>query len=266
MPMQRRTQPSRPAAKKPKPRAQPKRPATSSHSAPAKPAKHAKPARSAKAEKPVKSAKHPTPAKPARKSAAKNAQTRMPAGRVDRSAGPATPVLSGPSVHDRAVDAFERGFQALQQRQFGRASELLTSVVNDFPDEKEMQERARVYLAICERQAGREAKPRSFDERMNAATITVNRGAFDEGLALFRKLEGEDPDNDHVQYMLSVTYASVGNVDQGLVHLRNAIELAPENRIRAIQDPDLEALRQDPGFAAMADGLPRRRRTAPKKR
>ena len=66
----------------------------------------------------------------------------------------AAPARAGPSSHDQAVEKFERGFQALQQRQFGKAAELLRAVLNDYADEKELQERARVYLAICERQAG----------------------------------------------------------------------------------------------------------------
>jgi tetratricopeptide (TPR) repeat protein len=170
-------------------------------------------------------------------------------------------------VHSRAVELFERGFQALQQRQFARAAGLLSSVLDNFADEKELQERARVFLAICERQAGaREAKPRSFEERLNTAIVAVNRGAFEEGLAAFRKLESEDPVNDHVQYLLAVTCASLGNLPLALAHLHRAIDLAPENRFRAVQDPDLEPLRQDPGFAAIAEALPRRRRSATKKR
>jgi tetratricopeptide (TPR) repeat protein len=182
-----------------------------------------------------------------------------------RALGPAAPSF-GPSSHEHAVVAFERGFQALQQRQFGKAAEFLSAVVNNFTDEKDLQERARVYLTICERQAGRETKPRSFDDRLHAATVIVNRGAFDEALAQLRKLEHDDAGNDYVQYLLSVVYTALGNAEQALAHLRKAIELAPENRIRAAQDPDLEPLRQGAAFAALAGELPRRRRLATKKR
>jgi tetratricopeptide (TPR) repeat protein len=166
------------------------------------------------------------------------------------------------------VSLFERGFQALQQHQFARAADLLGSVINDFADEKELQERARVFLAVCERQAGgRDAKPRSFEERLNAAIIAVNRGVFDEALALLRKLEGDAPGDDHVRYLLAVTCASLGDSQQALAALQQAIALAPENRFRAVQDPDLEPLRQDPGFAEITEALPRRRRpVASKKR
>jgi tetratricopeptide (TPR) repeat protein len=174
---------------------------------------------------------------------------------------------TGPSQHDLAFNAFERGFQALQQRQFGRAAELLSVVVNNFPDEKEIQERARVYLSICERQAAtRDSRPRSFEERVNAATVAINRAAFDEGLALLRKLEAEDSENDHVQYMLGVVYGSVGDIEQALAHLRNAIELNPENRFLSTQDADLESLRQHAGFAAMIETQIPRRRVAAKRR
>jgi tetratricopeptide (TPR) repeat protein len=272
---QRRTPHPRRATAKPKTAARPKRTKV------VKPAKPGRPIRPAKQAKPATPARHARPAKPAksaapaRKAAAKPVR-RTPALRApERKTQAGRPRIKpahgaapeGPSSHDQAVGLFERGFQALQQRDFGRAGALLASVVNDFADEKELQERARVFLVICERQAaGREPRPRSFEERLNAATIAVNRGAFDEALALCRKLEGEDPNNDHVQYMLSVICTSLGNVPQALAHLHHAIDLAPENRIRAAQDPDLEPLRQDPGFTAVADALPRRRRTTGKKR
>ena len=104
-------------------------------------------------------------------------------------------------------------------------------MLTGFPDEKELQERARVYLSICERQAGGAgARPRSFEERVNAATVFINRGAFDDGLRLLRDLESENPQSDHVQYLLTVAFTSTGDVDKALSHLRRAVELNPENR------------------------------------
>jgi tetratricopeptide (TPR) repeat protein len=236
MPTKRRSQPSRHTTKKASSRAHAKRRAAAKPAKPSKPGKLARP--------PKKPARPTKPSKPA-------APKKAP---------------DGASSHDQAVEKFERGFQALQQRQFGRAGELLRAVLNDYADEKELQERARVYLAICERQAVHDPKPRSFEDRLHAATVIVNRGAFDEALAQLRKLENDGPANDYVQYLLSVVHTAVGNAEQALAHLRKAIELAPENLIRASQDPDLEPLRQDAAFAALAGELPRRRRAAGKRR
>jgi tetratricopeptide (TPR) repeat protein len=243
---------------------------------PSKPVK-TKPARPVTPARPARLAKPRLPAKPTASKKASARATRRPparplsskaaAGRAGsrQGSGPAVPPL-GPSSHDHAVETFERGFQALQQRQFGKAAEFLSAVINNFTDEKDLQERARVYLAICERQAARETKPRSFDDRLHAATVIVNRGAFDEALGQLRKLESDDAGNDYVQYLLSVVHVAIGNAEQALAHLRKAIELAPENRFRAAQDPDLEPLRQNAAFAELAGDLPRRRRAAAKKR
>ncbi len=164
------------------------------------------------------------------------------------------------------MQAFERGFKALQQRQFDRAAAAFKAVVSDFPDEKEMQERARVYLSICERQArGAGLKPRSFDDRLNAATVSINRGSLDEGLRLLRTLEAENPESDHVQYLLTVALTSMGDVEQALAHLRRAVELNPENRFLSSADADLEPLRQNAGFHASVappPAAPQRRTTA----
>jgi tetratricopeptide (TPR) repeat protein len=165
------------------------------------------------------------------------------------------------------VVAFEHGFQALQARQYGRAADLLSSVVNGYPDEKELQERARVYLRICERQKPtRDGAPRSFDDRVNAATIAVNRGALDEGLSMLRKLEAEDRASDHVQYMLSVAHTLAGDTENALVHLRQAVDLNPENRFLATQDGDLEDLRRAAGFAALLEAPLVARRRVPARR
>jgi tetratricopeptide (TPR) repeat protein len=231
MPKQRHAKPARPAQKKPAAKTQAK----------ARPA-----VKTAKARKPAPPVKTPA-APPARKDA-----KRQVAAATKPSFVPA-----GPSPHDLAVDAFERGFQALQQRQFGRAAELLSQVINAYPDEKELQERARVYLSICERQKNNQgSSPRSLEERINAATVAINRGAFSEGLTLLRKLEPEHRDNDHIQYMLCVAYTVLGDLPRAVDHLKHAVALNHENRYLASQDADLEALRQEPGFNAALETPP----------
>lgn len=258
MPKQRRSQ--RPAKTRPTTPAHPKYVKTAKTSKLSKP----KPSKAAAARAHARVLTTKNGRNPAAKTSA-HPRTRRPAP-VGIKPAP-VPVPEGPSSHDLAVDAFERGFQALQQRQFTRAAELLGAVVGNFPDEKELLERARVYLSICARQAGlRDSRPRSFEERVNAATVAINRGAFAEGLASLRKLESEDPGCDHVHYMLCVVYTSSGESAKALEHLRRAIELNPEKRCLSAQDADLEPLRQNAGFAALLGAAGPRRRIAARKR
>ena len=259
MPKQRRTSSSKPVAKKkPAARVQPKQRTAGKPARPARPASQrrgsTKPPRKKPTAKPIRKAIGKATAKPA-------------AGRAPmKGHQPAPPVPA--ASHEQAVETFERGFRALQQRQFDRAASALKAVIAGFPDEKEMQERARVYLSICDRQlGGAGVRPRSFEERVNAATVLINRGAFDDGLRLLRDLASEKPQSDHVQYLLTVAFTSMGDVDKALSHLRRAIELNPENKFLSTADADLEPLRQHSGFlATLAPPLSPRRRTGAKKR
>src|SRR5262245_30304278 len=96
----------------------------------------------------------------------------------DRSAAPAQP--SSPqrrSTYFEAVALYERGLEALQKHAYAEAGNLLESVLRLYPEEKELHERVRLYLNICQRQASqREAAPQTIDERLYAATLAINGG------------------------------------------------------------------------------------------
>jgi tetratricopeptide (TPR) repeat protein len=146
---------------------------------------------------------------------------------------------------------YERGLEALQRHAFRRAEELLESVLARYPEEKELHERVRLYLNVCRRQAApSEPTPQTVDERLYAATLSLNGGRYDEAISHLRLVRDEDPDNDYALYMLAVAHAQRGEHAEALAHLERAIALNPENRAQARRDPDLEALRDDESFQA----------------
>jgi len=232
---------------------------------------HAKPAKKGVKSAPKKPDKPAAKARVAKK-AVVGSRKSMPA-RVAPPAAPAgsrprpAPVMPPqPSVHDRAVEVFERAFQALQQRDFGRAAALLSQVIGDFSEEKEMQERARVYLSICQRQAGPSSPaPTSYEDRVGAATLAINRGEFALALTRLKALAAEDANDDHVEYMLAVVHTALGEHQAALGHLKLAVELNPDNRYLAGQDSDLEALRQADGYGPILEAVAGRRRALRRK-
>src|SRR6185503_19222463 len=134
------------------------------------------------------------------------------------------------------------------------AGNLFESVLRLYPEEKELHERVRLYLNICQRQVKpREAVPQSIDERFYAATLAINGGQYDQAIAHFRLVRDEDPDNDHALYMLAVAHAQRDEPAEAVAHLERAIALNPENRALARTDADLEPLRDDDAFRAALD-------------
>src|SRR5262245_29760718 len=77
---------------------------------------------------------------------------------------PATPARR--STYFEAVALYERGLESLQRHDFQTAADLFEAVLRQYPEEKELHERVRLYLNICRRQAEpRQAEPRTVEER-----------------------------------------------------------------------------------------------------
>jgi len=152
---------------------------------------------------------------------------------------------------------YERGLQALQRRDFAASADALRAVIERYPDERELLERARLYLKVCERELEpKEPAPKTADELVYAATLALNAG--DEATALLNAQRAltADARHDHAHYMLAVVNTRRGDAAAALEHLRRAVALNPENRSIARQDPELDSLRDAPAFKAALDTPP----------
>lgn len=205
------------------------------------------------------------PRKPAPKKKGPLASSRR---RADASPPPVTPppvVPRKPGFYE-AVAIYERGVQALQRHDYAAAAGFFRIVLERYPDERELIERARLYLRVCERETARQAAPKTPAERVYAATVALNSGDHSGAIDHLRRALGEDPESDHAHYIMAVTLGMRSRTIEALDHLRHAIRLNPENRAIAIQDPDLGALRVHETFRSVLDTpvAPGKRRPRPK--
>src|SRR5580765_1950339 len=185
-------------------------------------------------------------------------QAPSPRPRTVEAAAPPPP--AGPqrrSTYFEAVALYERGLELLQRHAYPEAADAFESVLRQYPEEKELHERARQYLNICQRQTTpRETAQQTIDERLYAATLAINTGQYDQAIAHLRLVRDEDPDNDHALYMLAVAHAQRDEHAEAVAHLERAIALNGENRALARNDPDLEPLRDDESFRAALEAPP----------
>ena len=168
-----------------------------------------------------------------------------------------------------AVAIYERGVQALQRHDFLGAAGFFRTVLDRYPDERELLERARLYLRVCERETERQQPaPKSPAERVYAATVALNSGDHNGALDHLQRALSEDPESDHAHYIMAVALGMRQRADDAIEHLRQAIALNSENRSLARQDPDLESLREHPAFRDALDtpAATNRRRPAARRR
>lgn len=177
---------------------------------------------------------------------------------------PSAPVRR--STYVEAVALYEQGLERLQQHDYSGAADRLEAVLRQFPEEKELHERVKLYLNVCRKQATVvQAAPQTIDERLYASTLALNGGRYDEAISHLRLVRDEDPDNDHALYMLAVAHAQRGELAEAVAHVERAIAMNPENRALARTDPDLDPLRDDESFrmALESPSLPRADRRRP---
>jgi tetratricopeptide (TPR) repeat protein len=159
------------------------------------------------------------------------------------------PSVRKPAFYE-ALAIYETGVRALQRHDFAAGAGNFRDVIQRYPGERELVERARLYLQVCERETARRPAPppQTVSESVYAATVALNAGdaiaAIDH---LSRALE-RAPESDDAHYIMSVALLERGDIDQSLNHLRQAIALNPDNRSTALQDPDLSALRDLDAF------------------
>jgi tetratricopeptide (TPR) repeat protein len=156
---------------------------------------------------------------------------------------PASPVARKPAYYE-AIALYEGGVRALQKHDFQQAGTQFKAVLDRYPEERELHERARLYLRVCEREtARRPSGPQTPEERVYAATMALN-----------------------AHYIMAVALTVRSQAAEALEHLRKAVSLNPENRSLALQDPDLEPLRSDERFEDALDAAPAARRRAARPR
>lgn len=167
-----------------------------------------------------------------------------------------------------AIALYESGVRGLQRHDYDAAANAFRSVLERYPEERELHERARLYLRVCEREtARRPANPQTPQERVYAATVALNAGDHATAMDHLNRALEESPDSDHAHYIMSVALTMRGEIDDALEHLRQAVSLNPENRALARQDPDLEAVRDHEAFREILDtpGGNSRRRPRPRR-
>lgn len=161
------------------------------------------------------------------------------------------------STYIDAVALYEQAIRTLQQHNFAKAADLLRHMVSSFPEERELIERSRMYLTLCERQLQPlTAEPQNTGERLYAATLALNAGKLQDAVRHLQRILKDEPSNDQALYMLAVSYAQRDEVADAIRYLQQAIDANPENRALARLDPDLDDLRDDDAVSELLESPP----------
>lgn len=146
------------------------------------------------------------------------------------------------------MKVYEEAMRHFNKQSFRRAKEIFEKVIAG--PSRELAERARVHLAICEQRLQRSAPVhlRSADDHYHYAVSQINLARYDEARSHLEKARRQAPKADYIYYALASVAALSGEAEDSFAYLAQAIKLRPENRYHARNDSDFRLLEDDPRF------------------
>ena len=146
---------------------------------------------------------------------------------------------------------YEEALKHFQAQKFAKAKETLEDVVKG--PSRELADRARVHLRICEQRISRApaAVPKSAEDHYTQGVALMNLGRWDEAREHLDRARKAAPKADHVVYAMAALDCLTGEADSAMENLKIAIQLRPENRYHARNDEDFAFLQEDPRFTEL---------------
>jgi len=146
---------------------------------------------------------------------------------------------------------YEEALTLFQQQKFQRAKQSLEKVIEG--PSKELGDRARVHLRICEQRISRPPAPvlKSAEDHYTHGVALMNLGRWDDAREHLDRARKASPKADHIVYAMAVLDCLTGEADSAMDNLKIAIQLRPENRYHARNDEDFAFLQEDPRFTEL---------------
>jgi len=159
------------------------------------------------------------------------------------------PVSTLAAHAEQAVKDYDHALGLLRRKDYEGAADAFAKVIKAYPDEKEMADRCRIYLSVCEREQSDKVLPlKKAEDYYYQGIVESNRQKYDEALKHLDKALKMSPKDDRFLYAIAATQALKGEREQALNLLKEAIETNPENRVHAQSDPDFDLLSDDDAF------------------
>jgi tetratricopeptide (TPR) repeat protein len=171
-----------------------------------------------------------------------------------RAAQPKRPAAPRPEDDPRfaqAVQNYEAGLKAMQERKFERAKGLFQKVTAS--GLAQLADRAAVHLSACNQQLAGDSSVtfKSPEEHFDFAVSLINAGEFEEARAHLEKILKQNSKADYAVYGMASLSCITGKFEDALRYLSEAIRLNPGNRFQARNDSDFQNLADDPRFTEL---------------
>lgn len=153
--------------------------------------------------------------------------------------------------YQKALNAFGDAMKNFHQGKNEKAEEQLLAFLEKYPNEKELIDRARLYLKICRERIGK-AKERitlkTEDDYFYYSVYRMNQGDYDGAGKLLEKLRDLAPKDARTFYLSADLACVLGQSEDCLEYLKKAVHADKIYAILAQNEADFEPLWEDKKF------------------
>ncbi|MBZ5664491.1 MAG: tetratricopeptide repeat protein [Acidobacteriia bacterium] len=152
--------------------------------------------------------------------------------------------------HIQAVQSYESGLRALQERKYEKAKGHLQKALSG--PNKSLVDRAQVHILTCDKHLETPALQfKTSEEHYDYAVSLINAGDYVTAREHLDKLLKQNPKAEFVLYGLAALHCLTGHVEESLKTLDEAIQAKPSLRFQARNDTDFQNLAEDPRFTEL---------------
>jgi tetratricopeptide (TPR) repeat protein len=151
--------------------------------------------------------------------------------------------------YQKALAAYGLAVKEFQKGEFEKASESLKSFIEKFPTDREIVDRAKVYLAIAMKRPKKEAVAlKGFEDHYRYGVVKINQHDYAGAIKALEKALEFKENEGLVHYLLADVHCLMGEADAALDFLKKAIQKDKNFSVLAQNEPDFEPIWEDKKF------------------
>src|SRR4030066_1606199 len=126
---------------------------------------------------------------------------------------------------EKALAAYGEAMKEFHKGRFDKAQELLKLFLEKFDTEKELVDRAKVYLQMTQEKGKKEAVSlKTMDDYVYYSIYKTNSGAHEEALKLLEKALEMKEEEGRVYYLMADANILMGKPDEAMECLKKAFQ------------------------------------------
>jgi len=154
--------------------------------------------------------------------------------------------------YQKALALYNQGIKDFRKNDHDKALASFKELVETYPEEHELVDRAKVYISICERGSKKESiSPRNIEDYLFYAQMRINQGDYPAALKLLEKALELKREEARIFYLMATAYVQAGQVEEGLESLKKALQKDKSLAVMAQNEPDFESIWEDKRFKVL---------------